>query len=68
MERDEWGPVDWEQLRLLGKLPFAKRIRVMLEAQALALSIIRGRVRRRYPNLSQREINLLVLKEVGHYE
>jgi len=60
-----WGPLDLEQLRLLAQVPVAKRVRTMLEAQALAMSIVRGRLRRQYPQLSQREINLLVLKEVS---
>lgn len=63
-----WGPLDLEQLRLLAQVPVAKRLRTMLEAQALAMSIVRGRLRRRYPHLSRREINLLVLKEVSRNE
>jgi hypothetical protein len=64
-EASPWGPLDLEQLRLLARVPVAKRVRTMLEAQALAMSIVRGRLRRRCPHLSQREINLLVLKEVS---
>ena len=63
-----WGPLDLEQLRLLARVPVAKRVRTMLEAQALAMSVIRGRLRRQYPHLSQREINLLVLKKVSRHE
>jgi len=67
-EVSPWGPLDFEQLRLLARVPVAKRVRTMLEAQALAMSIVRGRLRRQYPQLSQREINLLVLKEVSRNE
>ncbi|MGA9350747.1 MAG: hypothetical protein WBW48_18350 [Anaerolineae bacterium] len=60
-----WGPLDLDQLRLLARVPAAKRVRTMLEAQALAMNIVRGRLRHQYPHLSRREINLLVLKEVS---
>ena len=66
--KSSWGPLDLEQLRLLARVPVAKRLRTMLEAQALAMSVIRGRLRRQYPHLSQREINLLVLKKVSRHE
>jgi hypothetical protein len=36
----------------------------MLDARALAVGLIRGRLRRRYPDLSSREINLKVLEEI----
>ena len=53
-----------EMIKLLGKLTPAKRVRSMLEAQKFAMSIIRGRVRRQFPNLSQREINIKVFEEI----
>jgi len=40
----------------------------MLEARALAMGIIRGRLRRQHPELSQREINMLVLEEISRRE
>jgi hypothetical protein len=36
----------------------------MLDARELAVGLIRGRLRRRYPHLSSREINLKVLEEI----
>ena len=57
-------PVDLEQLRLLGRLSPGQRIQAMLDARALAVGLIRGRLRRRYPDLSSREINLKVLEEI----
>jgi len=36
----------------------------MLEAQKFAMSIIRGRVCRRFPELSQREINIKVFEDI----
>ncbi len=64
--RLEWGPLDRQQLLLLTDTPVGRRIRAMLEAQSLAMDIVRGRLRRQYPDLSQREINLRVLQEVQH--
>jgi hypothetical protein len=60
-----FDPVDVEQMRLLSRLPPGGRIRVMLDAQELAVGLIRGRLRRRYPDLSTRALNLKVLEEVG---
>ena len=56
--------VDLETIKLIGKLTPAKRVRNMLEAQKFAMSIIRGRVRRRFQNLSQIEINIKVFEEI----
>jgi hypothetical protein len=60
-----FDPVDLEQMRLLGRLPPGRRVRVMLEARELAVGLIRGRLRRRYPDLSPQAINLKVLEEVA---
>lgn len=60
-----FGDFDMEQLRLLGSISPAKRIRTMLDAQAFVMSQIRGRLRKQYPAMSQREINLKVLAEVA---
>jgi hypothetical protein len=51
-------------MRRLGKLSPAQRIRAMLDARELAVGLIRGRLRRRYPRFSPREINLKVLEEI----
>jgi hypothetical protein len=64
----EWGPLDHDLLRLLGSVSPAQRIRNMLEAQAFVMSLIRGRLRRRYPDLSQREINIKVFEEIDRAE
>jgi hypothetical protein len=37
---------------------------LMLEARELAVSLIRGRLRRQYPDLSHSELNLKVLEEI----
>jgi phage terminase Nu1 subunit (DNA packaging protein) len=63
-----FDPVDLEQMRLLVRLSPGQRIRVMLDARELAVGLIRGRLRRQYPHLSTREINLKVLEEIARDE
>ena len=54
-------PVDWVQLRLtLGLTPF-ERIMAGMRAQAFARAILRGALRRRFPDLSTAELNMKVL-------
>lgn len=60
-----FDPVDLDQVRLLGKLSPGQRIQVMLDARELAVGLIRGRLRHRYPRASSREINLKVLEEIA---
>ena len=59
-----FDPVDLEQLRLLGQLSPGQRIRAMLDARELAVGLIRGRLRRQYPHLPTREVNMKLLEEV----
>ncbi len=61
----EFDSVDWEQLRLVRQLNPAQRLRLMLEARALAVALIRARLRRQFPDLSPREINLKLVEEVS---
>ena len=60
-----FDPVDVQQMRLLGTLAPEKRVRIMLDARELAVGLIRGRLRRRYPHLSPQALNLKVLEEVA---
>lgn len=60
-----FGPVDWEQLRLLLRLEPHQRVRLMLEARELAVALIRARLERQFPDLSPREINLKLVEEVS---
>ena len=59
-----FDPIDEEQFRLLRDLSPGQRIQVMLDARELAVGLIRGRLRRQYPGLSLRELNLKVLEEI----
>ncbi len=60
----QFNPVDQTQMRLLGKLSPAQRLQAMLDAREMAVSLKRGRLRRRYPDLSAQEINLKLLEEL----
>lgn len=62
---EPFDPVDRRQMLLLANLPPHRRVRVMLEARELAVGLIRGRLRRRYPDLSQAALNLKVIEEVS---
>jgi hypothetical protein len=59
-----FDPVDEQQLRLSARLTPGQRIQRMLDARELAVGLIRGRLRRRYPDLPSRELNLKVLEEI----
>jgi hypothetical protein len=59
-----FDPVDIVQMRLLVQLLPGQRVRVMLEAQALAGGLIWGRLRRQYPAATERELALKFPKEV----
>ena len=63
-----FGPVDLVQVRLLSRLPPHKRVRAMLDAREFAVGIIRGRLRRLYPDLAPRALNMKVLEEIERVE
>ncbi len=54
-------PVDWVQMQLTANLPPGQRILAGLQAQAFAMASLRGTLRRRFPELSQSELNMKVL-------
>ena len=57
--------VDLMQLRLLANLPAHRRIRVMLDARELAVGMMRGRLKKEFPNLTPRQLNLKLLEEIS---
>jgi hypothetical protein len=67
MQKSAFRPeaIDREQIRMLIKLPPHKRVRAMLEARELAVGLIRGRLRRKFPNISSAMLNLKVLEELA---
>ncbi len=62
MER--FDPVDLNQMRLLAQLPPGRRFQRMLDARELTVGLIRGRLRRQYPNLPLSDLNMKVLEEI----
>ena len=57
---------DRAQIKLLAQLSPAQRVRTMLEARELAVGLMRGRLRRRYPDFSTAALNLKILEELAH--
>ena len=58
-----FDPVDMEHLRLMGRLGAGKRVLAMVDAHELVCGLIRGRLRRRYPDLSPIEMGQMLLQE-----
>jgi len=67
MQKSVFHPesIDREQIRMLAKLPPHKRVRAMLDARELAVGLIRGRLRRKYPDLPVNLLNMKVLEELA---
>ena len=63
-----FDPVDVELMRLRVRLSPGQRIQAMLDARELAVGLIRGRLRRRFPDLSLPALNLKVLEEIDRVE
>ena len=62
-----FDPVDIVQMRLRASLSPARRIQVMLDARELAVGLKRGPyIRKRFPDLSDTEINLKLIEELSH--
>jgi predicted RNA-binding Zn ribbon-like protein len=68
VDAHRFDQVDLEQMRLLSRLSPGERIQVLLDARELTVGLIRGRLRRQYPDLSSRELNLKVLEELARAE
>ena len=57
----QFDPIDWQQLRLLAQLTPAQRTLAMIRAAEFVRAGLRGTLRRRFPELSEEEINMKVL-------
>ena len=55
-------PADWVQIDLLRRLPPEKRIIPAMRAQAFAMSTFKLTLKSRYPDLSESELNMKVLR------
>jgi len=56
--------MEWQQLELIAKVPPEKRALAMMETTEWVLAGLRGAMRKRHPEWSQRELNLRVLAYV----
>ena len=57
----QFDPIDWQQLQLLAQLTPAQRTLTMIRAAEFVRAGLRGTFRRRFPELSDEEINMKVL-------
>lgn len=60
-----FDPVDWQQLELLARLTPAQRTLAMIRAAEFVRAGLRGTFRRRFPDLSDEEINMKVLAHLS---
>lgn len=58
------GPLDAQLLRLRSQMTLGQRIHSLLTTREVLVGMKRGRLRRQYPELSEREINLKLLEEI----
>ena len=65
---EPFDPIDRSQVILIANLRPQKRIYAMLEARELAVGLIRGRIHRRYPELSLAALNLKVIEEFSRVQ
>jgi hypothetical protein len=56
--------IDIELMRLRLAISPGQRIQAMLDARAVLVGMIRGRLRRQYPDLPEAELNLKLLEEI----
>lgn len=59
-----FDPIDIELLLVRSRLSPGQRLQTMLDAREVLVGLIRGRLRRQYPEMSATEINLKVLREI----
>jgi hypothetical protein len=55
---------DIELMRLRLSLTPGQRLQAMFDARAVLVGMIRGRLRQRYPDIPEAELNLKVLEEI----
>lgn len=56
--------LDAQLLRLRSQMTPGQRIHSLLRTRALLVGMKRGRLRRQYPDLTERELNLKLLEEI----
>ena len=60
-----FDPLDAGLVRLQRTLTAGQRLQAMLDARELLVGLKRARLRRQYPDLLWRELNLKVLEEIS---
>lgn len=55
---------EWDEMKRWAGLEPGQRIGAMIQAREFAVGLIRGQLTREHPELSEREVNLLVLAEL----
>jgi len=58
------GPLDAQLLRLRSQMTPGQRINSLLTTREVLVGMKRGRLRRQYPDLTERELNLKLLEEI----
>jgi hypothetical protein len=59
-----WTHTDIDLMKARLSLSPGQRLQAMFDARAVLVGIIRGRLRQQYPNISETELNVMMLKEV----
>jgi hypothetical protein len=62
----DWDPIDWVEFERWANLSPGARIFTARNARHRALGLMRGRLHRRYPDLSTAEITWKLLAELEH--
>ena len=65
---NRFDPVDWDEVQRWANLSVGMRIQTLLDARALALGLMRGRLRQRFPHLSTAEINNKILQDLNQLD
>jgi hypothetical protein len=65
---NRFDPVDWDEVQRWANLSVGMRIHTLLDARALALGLMRGRLRQRFPHLSTAEINRKMIEELDQLD
>ena len=60
----QFAHTDMQLMRLRLSLSPGQRIQAMLDARALVVGLIRGRLRQKFPDIPEAELNLKMLEEI----
>ena len=64
LQKRQFAHTDVQLMQLRLNLSPGQRIQAMLDARALVVGLIRGRLRNKYPEIPEAELNLKVLEEI----